>query len=253
MHPTTLPQPPISTPAPARPRTPLPFRSPVALPSYHPNPTHDSSAPRRQLDGGVAPAADGRGGDRARPSSPTALSWLVGRPDGGYPAEHQPAASSRALPPWSPRPGRLPWRRSPVRVHQVVSTQRFHRSGMTVQPSSVRPSSVQCVQCPARPASGRPVSSPSGVRPSGVQPAAVRLRPSGRVHLVHLRRRRWDQVEAGGRYHGNGSSPGGLPHLGAARWTAEQARTRATLPRSRWSVGVGSGPSPAGVRAGGRA
>jgi hypothetical protein len=30
-------------------RTPLPFRSPIALPSYHPNPTHDSNAPRRGL------------------------------------------------------------------------------------------------------------------------------------------------------------------------------------------------------------
>jgi hypothetical protein len=27
---------------------PLPFRCPIALPSYHPNPTHDSSAPRRR-------------------------------------------------------------------------------------------------------------------------------------------------------------------------------------------------------------
>src|SRR5512132_1977219 len=44
-----------------------PFRCPIALPSYHPNPTHDSSAPRRQLDGGVAPAADRRGGGQARP------------------------------------------------------------------------------------------------------------------------------------------------------------------------------------------
>jgi hypothetical protein len=54
MHSTTLPQPPISTPAPTRPRTPLPFRCPIALPSYHPNPTHESSAPRRCLAAGGA-------------------------------------------------------------------------------------------------------------------------------------------------------------------------------------------------------
>jgi hypothetical protein len=32
-----------------------PFRSPIALHSYHPNPTHESSAPRRSLDRGVPP------------------------------------------------------------------------------------------------------------------------------------------------------------------------------------------------------
>jgi hypothetical protein len=45
MHFTTPPQRPFSTPSPARPRTLSPFRSPVALPSYHPNPTHESNAP----------------------------------------------------------------------------------------------------------------------------------------------------------------------------------------------------------------
>ena len=42
----------ISIASPTRPRTPSPFPSPIALPSYHP--THDSSAPRRALAGGAA-------------------------------------------------------------------------------------------------------------------------------------------------------------------------------------------------------
>jgi hypothetical protein len=42
-------------------RTPhtVPFRSPVALSSYHPNPTHDSSAPRRGLAGAATEQAPG--------------------------------------------------------------------------------------------------------------------------------------------------------------------------------------------------
>jgi hypothetical protein len=68
MHSTTLPQPPFSTPAPTRPRTPSPFRSPIALHSYHPNPTHDSSAPGVRLLTRVA-AERGDGWSRIWPSS----------------------------------------------------------------------------------------------------------------------------------------------------------------------------------------
>jgi len=173
------------------------------------------------------------------------LSWLVAQPAAAR-RSLQPASSGRASPPWSARPGRLPWRRSPVRVHHVVSTQRFRHPGPAVQPSSVRPSGVQPVRCPAR-----LVSSPSGVQPvrcparpvSGrlvsPRPASSRLlsapvRPDVSISS-HLRRWRWGPgwVRPGDRHHRNGSSPGGLPRLGAARWTAEQARTRATLPGSR--------------------
>jgi hypothetical protein len=147
------------------------------------------------------------------------LSWLVGRPDGGCPAE-RPAGIQR------------------------LSTQRLRRPGPTVKPSGVRPSGVQpvrCppVRCPARPVSTRPVSSPSGVHPSGVQPAAVRLRS------VRTRPSRptsggggGDQVEAAGnRYHRNGPRS----RWAAASWSGSMdgraGRTRAMLPRSRWSVG----------------
>jgi hypothetical protein len=84
-------------------------------------------------------------------------------------------------------------------------------------------SSVQPVRCP-------PVRRPAGCCP----PPSVRTRPSRPTSGGGG----GDQVEAAGnRRHKNGSSSGGLPRLGAARWTAEQARTRAMPPRSRWSVG----------------
>jgi hypothetical protein len=85
--------------------------------------------------------------------------------------------------------------------------------------SSVHPSGVQCVRCP-------PVRCPAGCCP----PPSARTRPSRPPSGGGG----GDQLEAAGnRHHKNGSSPGGLPRLGAARCTAEQARTRATLPRSR--------------------
>jgi hypothetical protein len=86
------------------------------------------------------------------------------------------ASSGRASSPWSAKPGRLSWRRSPVGVHHVVSTQRFGCPGPAVQPSSVWPSGVQRVQpvrCPA--VWCLPVQRPAGCCPP---------RPSGRVHLV---------------------------------------------------------------------
>jgi hypothetical protein len=155
----------------------------------------------------------------------------------------QPASSGRAWSPWSARPGRQLRRRSPVRVHHVVSTQRFRRPGpassrpvsgrLVSSASGVHPpvssaSGVQCVQCPARPVST--VRRPAGCCP----PPSVRTRPSRPPSGGGG----GDQLEAAGnRHHKNGSSPGGLPRLGAARCTAEQARTRAMLPRSRWSGG----------------
>jgi hypothetical protein len=120
------------------------------------------------------------------------------------------------------------------------------------------------VQCPAR-----LVSSPSGVQPArcpAVWCPAVWCPPVGRPagccppRSVRTRPSRpssggggGDQVEAAGNlHHGNGSSPGGLPRLGAARWTAEQARTRAMPPRSRWSVGSVADPGQVGVGAAAR-
>jgi hypothetical protein len=131
--------------------------------------SEDSSAPRRQLDGGVAPAADGHGGGRARPGSPCCRAVLVGwsprrRLPGGASSRHPAVGRCRRS-----RQGQDAGHGVVAgRVHHVVSTQWFRRPGPTVQPSGVRPSGVR----------------PSGVRPSGVQPAAVRLRRSGRVHRV---------------------------------------------------------------------
>jgi hypothetical protein len=130
------------------------------VPLYSPlNHSEDSKAPRRQLDGGVAPATDGRGGGRARPGSPAAgLSWLVGRPDGGCPAER---------PAWHPAVGRCRrGRQCQDACHGVGAGPRPPCGVRSAVPSSgsggpaVRcpAGGVQCSQCPARPVSGRPVS-----------------------------------------------------------------------------------------------
>jgi hypothetical protein len=123
---------------------------------------------------------------------------------------------------------------------------RDRRPDPAVQPSGVRP--VRCpvtwvrrpgVRRSGRLLSTRPVSTPSSVRPCGVHPSNLQpagVRPVGPDASVssHTGRWRWDQVgAAGARHHGNGLSPGGLPRRRAARSTAQQAWTRAVLPRSR--------------------
>src|SRR6266508_445633 len=81
MHSTRQPQHPISIPSPARPRTPLPFRSPVALHSYHPNPTYDSSAPQRRLSWTSSP----RGGpERRAPERPIPPVGVAHHHDGRF-------------------------------------------------------------------------------------------------------------------------------------------------------------------------
>jgi hypothetical protein len=118
---------------------------------------------------------------------------------------------------------------SPVRVHHVVSTQWFRRPGPTVQPSGVRP---------------------SGVHPSGVQSAAVRLRRSGRASIslvppqaaavaTRSRRRAIVTTQAG-------RVPVGCRVLERLDKPAEQARARAMLPRSHWSVGSVADPGQVG-------
>jgi hypothetical protein len=181
---------------------------------------------------------------------------LVGRRDGGCPAE-RPAGH--------PAVGRgRRGRQGQDACHGVgrrpASTMWFPRSGSVVRvrrssrPVS-SPSGVQPVWCPAR-----PVSSPSGVQPvrcparlvsspSGVQPVRcppVR-RPAGYGPPPSVRTRPARPTSGGGGgtrsrrrttvTTGTGRGLGGLPRLGAAGWTAEQARTQAMLPRSRWSVG----------------
>jgi hypothetical protein len=166
----------------------------------------------------------------------------------------QPASSGRALSPWSARPGHLPRRRSPVRVHHVVSTQRFRRP---VRPSSVQPpSGVQRVRCPARPVSGRPVSTRPVVSRLLSAPS-VRTRPSPPTYGGGVR----DQVEAARRPSpqervevpvaaapsgGSVDSPGGLG--------AGDAAEVAVVSRGRWAdpgrVGCGRRPRVTAERPG---
>ena len=64
---------------------PLSFRRPVVLPSYHPNPAHDSSAPRRGLmSSGAAQLPSHRGGVMGLPSAADAATRAsFGCPSGG--------------------------------------------------------------------------------------------------------------------------------------------------------------------------
>jgi hypothetical protein len=102
----------------------------------------------------------------------------------------------------------------------------------------------------SRPVSGRLVSSASGVHPSGVQPRLLSASVCPDASISSTSGGGGDQVEAeGDRHHRNGSSPGGLPRLGTGRSTAERARTRVMLPRSRWSVGSVADPGQVGAGA----
>jgi hypothetical protein len=108
---------------------------------------------------------------------PRCPGWLVAQTAAAR-RSVQPASSGRAWSPWSARPGCLPWRRSPVRVHQVVSTHLVASSGsdgLAVQCPAVwvsNASSVQPVRCPA-------VRCPAVRCPGGCcPPPSVRTRPS---------------------------------------------------------------------------
>jgi hypothetical protein len=128
-------------------------------------------------------------------------SWVVARLTGVCPAEPPSASSGRASSPWSTRPGRRPWRRSPVGVHHAVSIHPGSSSGIRRWPSGVQPSGVRSpgvvVQGPGsgrllstrpavlastRPASSRLVSSPSGIQPIWC-PARLVSAPSVRTPL----------------------------------------------------------------------
>jgi hypothetical protein len=197
---------------PPRPAHTLSFLRPVALSSYPPTPTHDSNAPRRQLDGGVPPAADGRGGGQTHPWQRGALGvraaerswWLLAQTTSAR-RSVQPIPRAQA---WSTRPAGQPRRRSPV------STGGVHPSAVGVRDPAVQHSGVRSpgvvVQSVRRSAGCCPPSSvqlsgvqlsgvqPSGVQPSGVQPSggcppSVRTRPSPPM----LRRWRWGPGRAG--------------------------------------------------------
>jgi hypothetical protein len=159
-----------------------PFRSPIALQSYHPNPTHDSSAPRRRPDGGVSPSTVW---SRRWPARGRVVSC------GAIPAAHRP---TRRLPGGASGGVPVGGRRRGQVGPDVRRTVRG-RSLSTIGVHPVRFSSVRCpaVRCPTVrcPTVGRPVTwlrrpgptcptvwcRPSGVRPSDVGPSVL-WRPS---------------------------------------------------------------------------
>jgi hypothetical protein len=186
------------------------------------------------------------------------LSWLAGRPDGGCPVE-RPAGIQRSGvvavvgKARTPSMASVAGPRPACGVHPPGSVVR----GPAVQPSSVHPSGVHpsgVHPSSVHPSSVHPSSvHPSSVHPSGGQPAAVRTRPSHPTSGGGV----VDQVGAAGNPSPqDGSRSRWASRRGAARSTAGQARTRATLPESRvgqWgSVAdpgrVGCGRRPRGCR-----
>jgi hypothetical protein len=222
--------------------------------------SEDSSAPRRQLDGGGPPAANGRGGGQTHPQQrgcprrPCGCAVLVvARPDGVCP-EQRPAALERsgvvAVVDTASRQARA----SVAAVQQAVSTHPVsgvrdpavqssgvRSPGVVVQ--RVRRSAVCCppVRCPA-------VCCPAVRSPAvGCLPPSVRTRPSPPTQAVAMGSGRGGRATVT-------TGPVAAPVAAGpstARATVAEARTRATLPTSRWSGEVGGGPGPPGwVRAG---
>jgi hypothetical protein len=130
----------------------LTFRSPIALSSYHPTPTHESSAPGRGLmPGGAEQLSSGGGGQGRGAGGVTAEPSWVERPRRRDPGEVEPPSG------WSPvarmsgrRSGRsLPCLRPPVRRGDVRPTGRAD-----VRCLRVRCPGVRCTRCPDGQASG---------------------------------------------------------------------------------------------------
>jgi hypothetical protein len=191
---------------------PSPFRSPIALPSYHPNPTHDSSAPRRRPDGEVSPTTVWSRRWRALgrvvsygavPVADRLMRRLPGGASGRCPG--------RRASPWSGRPRCPPYRPLPVLVHHWVSSRPVSSRPVSSRPVSARPS------CGVRPVPGQPAVA------LGITPV-----PQG--------------------LHGWSGSGSVWPAAGpSGSSTAEEAWTQATLRRS-WvdpvGEGAGRGPGP---------
>jgi hypothetical protein len=231
---------------------PPPFRSPIALPSYHPNPTHTTAvrrgaswtaAYRRQLTA-AAVARPVHGGVGAPGVLAAERSWWLLAQTTSARRSVQPVSSARALSPWSTRPAGTPRRRSPVSSRRCPPI-RSRRPG----------SGCPAVRCPvtrgwsSRGSGGRTaavqlsVVQLSGVHPCGVQPSGVCPRRSGRVRLLPLRRWRGGPGQ-GGRATLATLTGGGPVAAGpsTARSTVAEAETRAPLPKSRWSRGAGGDP-----------
>jgi hypothetical protein len=137
-----------------------PFRSPIALLSYHPNPTHDSNAPRRGWTAECHPAAVRSRRWRAFLAVSFLLSCRL--------LIDQAASGRRSFPDGAPAVGRrCSGRECQGACHAVrgrsMSTIRFRVEGPAVQPSGVRPSGVRPAWCPPV----RPVTSVWSALPGG--------------------------------------------------------------------------------------
>ena len=214
-----------------------------------------TAAYRRQLTV-AAVARPVRGGVGAPGVLTAERSWWLLAQTASAQRSVQPLSRGRALSPWSTRPAGTPRRRSPVSSRRCPPI-RSWRPG----------SGCPAVRCPvtwgwsSRGSGGRTaavqlsVVQLSGVHPCGVQPSGVCPRRSGRVRLLPLRRWRWGPGR-GGRATLTTGTGGGLVASGpsTARSTVAEVGTRATLPKSRWSGGVGADRAAGlGAGRGGRA
>jgi hypothetical protein len=129
----------------------LAFLSPIALHSYHPNPTHDSSAPRRGVEGGAGQLFSVGGQGRGVGVVTAEPSWVAKRPRRCDPARSgRPAGGRRSR--GCPDAGHAG--RRPVRVLSPPCGRPSNRS--SGRPVSMRPVSMRPVpsRCPGGRASG---------------------------------------------------------------------------------------------------
>jgi hypothetical protein len=182
------------------------------------------------------------------PSASLLLSGPGGaRPDGVCP-EERPAGIERSgvVAVVDTARGR-PRRQSPVSSMRCPPIRVSGVRDPAVQPSGVRSPGVVIKRSGGRPSAVQP----SGVQPSGVQPSGVcPVRPVASVSF-HLRRWRWGLRSSwpGDRDHRNRWRPGGW-RAGDGSTTVAEAGTRATLPKSRWSLGGRWRSRAAGLDAG---
>ena len=234
MHSTTLPHPPISTPSPARPRTP--HLSVVPLPSPRTLQLQHTTAVRRRADR----TAEGHHSCLARRCpAPGRILYcgavlIADRPTqrlpGGASGQHPGGRSSS---PWSGCLDACLLSIASLCPLLGVHLTRPAVQGPGVPPSGVQPSGVQAVRCPGRPVSGclAPLSGrgcPAIWCPA--RPASSRLvsvRPPGRSRLVP------PQPGAGG-----GGTPG-------------TARQRSRLDRVEFQVDWSPSPAAGSTARGG--
>jgi hypothetical protein len=198
--------------------------------------------PRRQLDGGVPPAADRRGGARSVHSSVVPSSFVllsgpgVDRPDGVCRRSRQRGRRCRRG-----RHCQDAAVASVTGVRHAVSTIRFVVRDRAVQPSGVRPVRCPALCCP-------PVRCPAVCCPPPVGPIAS--------VSSYLRRWRWGPGRGDRQPSPQQLVEDPVAATPSGGWVAgrEARGGRAAPPSSRvGQQGVGGGPSPGLWAGGGRA